>query len=91
MALGSITALAVSVGQHGRPFHDLELGTPFVAVDRNPVALPGRMRIERVAERHVPRVVHDHRQVVLCSHAWTEHILVTLVAVVGLRRPGRAP
>src|SRR6476469_2735796 len=43
------------------------------------------MRIERVAERHVPRVVHDHREVVLCGHTWTEHILVALVAVVRLR------
>ena len=38
-----------------------ELGSTFVAIDRNPVALPGCVRIECVAEGHVTRVVHDHR------------------------------
>src|SRR5215208_3482526 len=42
------------------------------------------MRIKRVAECHVTRVVHDHRQVVLCGHAWAEDVLIALVAVVGL-------
>ena len=51
MALGSTTNAAVGVGQHRRPFHHIELGAALVAVDRDPIALPGRVGIEGVAER----------------------------------------
>ena len=70
------------VGEDGAALDDLELDASFGAVDRDPVALPRRVGVQRIAEGGPVGVVDDEGEVVLDRDALAEDVAIAEVAVV---------
>ena len=69
---------------HGAALDDVQFDAAERAVHRDAVALPGCVRVERVAERGAVRVVDDECEVVFDRDALAEHVAVAHVPVVSL-------